>query len=62
MTLSEFYAWLEGYKEGWDEAAPNASQWGKVEEKLATVRSPQTSQGKFARPTETPIWRMSIPH
>lgn len=37
MTISEFKAWLEGYSEAFDNAAPNPEQWAKIREKLESV-------------------------
>jgi hypothetical protein len=36
MTINEFRAWLDGFKEAIGEA-PTAEQWAKVLEKLETV-------------------------
>lgn len=37
MTINEFRAWLDGFKEAIGEA-PTAEQWAKVLEKVAIVR------------------------
>ena len=39
MTLSEFRAWLDGFKEAIGDA-PTTEQWAKVLEKLAQVNDP----------------------
>lgn len=36
MTINEFRAWLDGFKESVGNA-PTPDQWAKVQEKLATV-------------------------
>lgn len=36
MTLAEFKAWLEGYESAIG-ATPDAEQWAKIKERLATV-------------------------
>ena len=37
MTINEFRAWLDGFKEAIGEA-PNPEQWAKVLDKVAIVR------------------------
>lgn len=39
MTIAEFKAWLDGFKEGLGEA-PTPEQWAKVLEKVEKVREP----------------------
>lgn len=38
MTLNEFKAWLEGFSEAFEGAAPNADQWSKIVGKLESVK------------------------
>lgn len=46
MTLSEFKAWLDGYSEAIGEA-PNAEQWKRIQEKLATVGADGTTLATY---------------
>lgn len=39
MTISEFRAWLDGFKEAIGEA-PTPEQWAKVLQKVSEVREP----------------------
>ncbi len=50
MTLAEFKAWLDGFKEAIGEA-PTPEQWQRVTEKVATVYEP--SPVLPAYPTQT---------
>ena len=37
MTLNEFKAWLEGYKESFDDGQPNKDQFEEIERRLGEV-------------------------
>ncbi|HRH13447.1 MAG TPA: hypothetical protein PK225_03755 [Azonexus sp.] len=60
MTIGEFRAWLDGFKEGINEA-PTPDQWAKVLEKFGQVYEP-LPQLPFGRPNIIgPYWSPSIP-
>lgn len=50
MTINEFRAWLEGFKEAIGEA-PTPDQWAKVLAKVSEVREPVDLR-PFLRPNE----------
>ena len=64
MTISEFCAWLDGFKEAIGEA-PTPEQWAKVVEKLATVSEPPNwglpSSTPHVPNANGPYWSPSIP-
>lgn len=39
MTISEFRAWLEGFKEAIGDR-PTAEQWQKIQDKIGTIAAP----------------------
>lgn len=63
MTINEFRAWLDGFKEAIG-AAPTPEQWAKVLEKLETVHQlapviPTTAPSLPGYPQwvpSTPVW------
>lgn len=60
MTIGEFRAWLDGFKEGINEA-PTPDQWAKVLEKFGQVYEP-LPQLPFGQPNSIgPYWSPSIP-
>lgn len=58
MTINEFRAWLDGFKEAIGEA-PTPDQWAKVLEKVATVNEPHVFpnvQPNIIGPWVSPSW------
>lgn len=59
MTISEFRAWLDGFKEAIGDA-PTPEQWAKVLEKVATVYEP-LRVGPNLPNIVGPYWSLTIP-
>lgn len=38
MLINEFRAWLDGFSASFTDGVPNAEQWSKILERLATVQ------------------------
>ncbi len=57
MTVSEFKAWLDGFKEAIGEA-PTPDQWQRVLEKMATVSEnvPLLPMPHYPSPLISPVW------
>jgi hypothetical protein len=60
MTLAEFKAWLDGFKEAVGEA-PTPDQWQRITEKLATVYEPRPVLPAYPAQTYptfplSPVW------
>ena len=59
MTINEFRAWLDGFKEAIGEA-PTPEQWSRVLDKMATVREP-LNIGPNLPNIIGPYWSPTIP-
>jgi hypothetical protein len=56
MTISEFHAWLDGYSASFTDGTPNADQWVKVLEKIASLK-PLI----LPAPATPPLWPTTAP-